>query len=129
MFYLFWDHRSTKIPNAETETNPIDRIVAHLLFLKPVEFRGNHPDKLKSPLSVQCKNKATNLENLPSECMLDEDLKRSQPFSLQGFNNSCLMFNTRPMDQLKTSPCVDTSENVSTNEPADVGVQEREGSH
>ncbi|XP_028785111.1 protein LNK2 isoform X2 [Neltuma alba] len=122
--------RSTTISNAETETNPIDRTVAHLLFHRPLELRGNHRDKLKSPLSanMQCENKSTNLENLPLECLLDEDLKSNQPFSLHGFKNSSSMFEAPPMEQLKKSPCVDTSENASTNKAADVGVQELEAS-
>ncbi|KAI9116623.1 hypothetical protein K1719_012281 [Acacia pycnantha] len=121
-----FSNRSTKISNAETETNPVDRTVAHLLFHGPLELRGNHPDKSKSPRSanMQCENKATNLANLPLECLLDVHLKSNQPFPLQGFKN----FEAPPVDQLKNSPRIDTSENASTNEPADVGVQEFEAS-
>ena len=118
------------MPDAETETNPIDRTVAHLLFHRPLELTGNHYDKLDSSISakIQCESKTANLENLPVGCMPEKGLKSNQQCSHQGFKNSCSLFETRPMDQFKNSPCIDTSENASNNGPAVVGAQELEAS-
>ncbi|KAF7836174.1 protein LNK2-like isoform X1 [Senna tora] len=122
-------NRYPKMTNAETETNPIDRTVAHLLFHRPLEFRGNHPEKLESPVSakIQRETKATNLANFPVECLPTADSKsNNQPFSLPGFENSRSLFEAQPMDQFKTSPCIDPSENASNTESANVGIQELE---
>ncbi|XP_052728433.1 protein LNK2-like [Vigna angularis] len=60
-------NRYVRMPDVETETNPIDRTVAHLLFHSPVELTHNYSDKLESPVStkVQCESKAGNLVNFP----------------------------------------------------------------
>lgn len=116
--------------HAETETNLIDRTVAHLLFHRPLDLRGNHPDKQESHIStkMQCESKATNLTNLPVESLPNEDLKSNQSLSLQGLKNSRSLFEARPVDQFKNSPYIDASENASNNESADSGVQELETS-
>ncbi|THG00871.1 hypothetical protein TEA_011181 [Camellia sinensis var. sinensis] len=38
------------MPDMETETNPIDRTVAHLLFHRPAELSGKHPETPESPV-------------------------------------------------------------------------------
>lgn len=103
------------MPDVETETNPIDRTVAHLLFQRPVELTGTYSDKLESPIStkVQCESKAANLVNFPMKCLAEEDLKSNQQFSHLGSKNSWPSFDAQSMDQMKNSPCIDTSENAS----------------
>ncbi|KAK7283921.1 hypothetical protein RIF29_13670 [Crotalaria pallida] len=117
-------NRYAKIPDVETETNPIDRTVAHLLFHRPLELTGNLPISTK----MQYESKASNLENFPVGCLPNEELKSNQEFSHQGFENSCSLFESQPMNQFKNSPCLDASENASNNEPADAGTQELEAS-
>lgn len=104
-------HRYTRVPDVERETNPIDRTVAHLLFHRPLELTANYFDKLESPIStkMQCERKAANVANFPVTCLPDEDLKSNQQMSHPGFKNSWSLFE----DQIKNSPCVDTSENAS----------------
>ncbi|KAF7824700.1 protein LNK2-like isoform X1 [Senna tora] len=118
-----------RMHDVETETNPIDRTVAHLLFHRPLELTGNYPDKLDSPISakMQIKRKSNPL-NLTSRCLPDEDLKSNQQFSRQRLQNSCSLFEAQPMDQFQNSPCLDTSENASNNGPGNVGAQELEAS-
>ncbi|CAH2041426.1 unnamed protein product [Thlaspi arvense] len=41
------------MPNMETETNPIDRTVAHLLFHRPMESPGIHSEAPESPSSTR----------------------------------------------------------------------------
>lgn len=120
------------MPDVETETNPIDRTVAHLLFHRPLELSGNYPDKRDSPMSAKMhsESKAANLQNLTAKCLSDEDLKSNEQFSPQGLENSCSLFDAQaqPMHQFSNSPCIDTSENASNNELADVGAQALETS-
>ncbi|XP_014501133.1 protein LNK2 [Vigna radiata var. radiata] len=106
-------NRYARMPDVETETNPIDRTVAHLLFHSPVELTQNYSDNLESPVStkVQCESKAANLVNFPMSCLPDEDSKNNQQLSHLGLKNS--WFDTQSMDQIRNSPCVDTSENAS----------------
>lgn len=102
--------------DVETETNPIDRTVAHLLFHRPVELTGNYSDKLETPISskVQCESKAANTANFPISCIPVKDLKSNQQFPHPGLNSSCPSFEAQSMDQIRNSPCIDTSENAST---------------
>ncbi|KAE9620901.1 hypothetical protein Lalb_Chr01g0007921 [Lupinus albus] len=123
-------NRYAKIPDVETETNPIDRAVAHLLFHRPLESMVNHSDKLNLPISakMQYESKGGKLENFPVGCLPGEGLKTDQEFSHQGFKNSCSLFAARPTNQFNNNPCIDTSENASNNEHADVGTHELEAS-
>ncbi|XP_061350014.1 protein LNK2-like isoform X2 [Gastrolobium bilobum] len=97
---------------------------------RPLELTGNYSDKLDSPISskMQCESKAANLENFPTGCLPDEDLKSSQQFSHQELKNSCFLFEAQHMDQCKNCIGIDTSDNASNNETADVGDQEVEAS-
>ncbi|KAL2337153.1 hypothetical protein Fmac_011599 [Flemingia macrophylla] len=106
-------NRYARMPEVETETNPIDRTVAHLLFHRPMELSQNCSDKLESPIStkVQCESKEANLVNFPVSCLPDEDLKNNQHLSHLRIKNS--WFDAQTMDQIKTIPCIDTSENAS----------------
>ena len=106
-------HRYARMPDVETETNPIDRTVAHLLFHRPMELTQNYSDKLESPIStkVQCESKAANPVNFPMSYSQDEDAKNNQQLSHLGFKNPWV--DAQSMDQIKNSPCIDTSENAS----------------
>ncbi|WVY99951.1 hypothetical protein V8G54_026021 [Vigna mungo] len=86
------------MPDVETETNPIDRTVAHLLFHSPVELTQNYSDNLQSPVStkVQCESKAANLVNFPMSCLPDEDSKNNQQLSHLGLKNS---WNLKPLNE------------------------------
>ncbi|KAH8512688.1 hypothetical protein Peur_056519 [Populus x canadensis] len=51
--------RVVKMPEVETETNPVDRTVAHLLFHRPMDIPGKHPETPESPFSTKlpCEHK------------------------------------------------------------------------
>jgi hypothetical protein len=117
------------MPEIETETNPIDRTVAHLLFHRPLELPGKHPDTPESPISskLPCEHKAASLANFPVG-YLPESTKSKQNFPHQGSKNSCPLAEPQHANQFKSSPCIDTSENTSNNEPADGGAMEVEAS-
>lgn len=83
------------MPDVETDTNPIDRMVAHLLFHRPLEFSGKPSDAPSSPVSPSAAFEET--EN-PSEMIFSEG------------------------EQSKNSPAFVTSENVPSAENTD-GVQ------
>ena len=121
-------HRYARMPDVETETNPIDRTVAHLLFHRPLDSTGNHADKLDSPIStkMQSARKTANRANLSVGCLPEEDVKSNQQCTHQGFKNPCSLFEAQAMDQFKNNPCFDTSENASNNRPADVEARELE---
>ena len=61
--------RMVKMPEEETDTNPIDRTVAHLLFHRPVDFAGKHPE---SPVStkIPCEHKTVGIANCQWEACL-----------------------------------------------------------
>lgn len=40
------------MPDVETDTNPIDRTVAHLLFHRPLEFSGRPAETPHTPVSA-----------------------------------------------------------------------------
>ncbi|GER28545.1 hypothetical protein STAS_04343 [Striga asiatica] len=46
--------RFSRMPDVETDTNPIDRTVAHLLFHQPIEFSGKpaEPPESKPPTAI-----------------------------------------------------------------------------
>ncbi|KAJ7982325.1 protein LNK2-like isoform X1 [Quillaja saponaria] len=121
--------RYTGLPDGETETNAIDRAVAHLLFNRPLELPGNHPETLDLPFAtqIQCMRNSADQVNLPIGCM-PGDSESKQHFSHQGFKSSSSLAEVQPVDQCKNSPEIDTSENASNNEPANVGAQEVEAS-
>lgn len=83
------------MPDVETDTNPIDRMVAHLLFRRPLEFSGKPSDAPDSPLSP---NTAFEKRENPSEIIFSEG------------------------NQSKNCPAFITSENASNTENTD-GVQ------
>ncbi|KAK4285390.1 hypothetical protein QN277_002093 [Acacia crassicarpa] len=126
-----FQNRCARTPHGETETNAIDRTVAHFLFHRPLELNGNYADKLESPISARTQNKslAPNQPNLTVKCWPDENMKSTKQFSDLGLKNSSSLIeaHSQPMDQIRNSPCKDT-ESASNNGPADVGAQELETS-
>jgi hypothetical protein len=118
------------MPDIETDTNPIDRTVAHLLFHRPLEFPGKHPDTPESPISAKlpCERRAAGLANLPMVGCLPESTKSIQNFPHQESKISCPLAEPQLADQFKSGPCIDTSKNASNNEPADGGAMAVEAS-
>lgn len=108
------------MPDAETETNPIDRAVARLLFHRPLEQLGKHSETSESP-KFPSDHGTMNLMNLPMGSKL-EIPNVTQKFSHQGSKEPCPVLEPQLIDQFKTSPCFDTSENASNYEPADSGA-------
>ncbi|KAI9215616.1 hypothetical protein POPTR_T126906v4 [Populus trichocarpa] len=102
--------RVVKMPEVETETNPVDRTVAHLLFHRPMDIPGKHPETPESPFSIK----------LP----LSETPKGKPNFSQKGSQLSSLLTNAQPVSQCKSNPCLDASEDASNNGPADEGARE-----
>ncbi|KAJ0101335.1 hypothetical protein Patl1_05408 [Pistacia atlantica] len=111
--------RYLRMPDAETETNPIDRAVAILLFHRPLEQLGKHYETPKSP-KFPTDHGTMNLMNLPMGSK-PEVSNVTQNFSDQGSKEPGPMLEPQPIDRFKTSPCLDTSENASYYEPAGRG--------
>lgn len=118
-------YRMVKMPEVETDTNPIDRTVAHLLFHRPVDFAGKHPDTPESPVSTKlpCEHKTVGIAKL-SMGSLPDSPKSKPNFSQQGSKLSSLLTNFQPAGQCKSNPCLDTSEDASNNGPADEVARE-----
>lgn len=106
-----------RLPDCETETNPIDRTVAHLLFHIPVELSGKQLESSESPLSTKLPSEhraAETIINLPEtfinkRCFGHQESKVCSPILLEP-------------DQYKDGPCVDASANASNNGLADGGA-------
>lgn len=101
--------RFARMPDVETDTNPIDRTVAHLLFHRPLELSGKLP-VLESPLptNLPCERKATAVMSLPEGFF-------SEGYKHPSINIPCLF----TVGNESKRPCPDTSENASNNETAD----------
>ncbi|GFZ02604.1 hypothetical protein Acr_15g0012120 [Actinidia rufa] len=100
-------NRVTPIPDVETQTNPIDRAVAHLLFHRPFESSGKHLETQESPAStlpLQCSPRGFVPDNYRSK----QKVPYHDPHSVAEGDPS-------------RNPCIDTSENASNNEESDAG--------
>ena len=115
--------------DAETETNPIDRTVAHLLFHRPLELSGKHPETPESPASTMfpCECKYTGLMSLQMGCISDNSQVKQNLIQQVSKVPSALV-DPQLVEQFKNSPCIDTSENASNYGPADGEVAEVEAS-
>ena len=113
------------MPEVETETNPVDRTVAHLLFHRPMDIPGKHPDTPESPFSTKLprEHKTMGLAKL-STGSLSETPKGKPNFSQKGSQLSSLLTDAQPASQCKSNPCLDASEDASNNGPADEGARE-----
>ncbi|PPS15195.1 hypothetical protein GOBAR_AA05393 [Gossypium barbadense] len=118
-----------RMSEAETETNPIDRAVAHLLFHRPLELSGKHTETPESPASVKFpfEHKPAGLMSLPMGCVSDKSQVK-QNRSHQVSKVPSPLVDSQPVEQFKSSPCIDTSENASTYGPADGAPEEVEAS-
>ncbi|KAJ4826417.1 hypothetical protein Tsubulata_036687 [Turnera subulata] len=118
-------NRNAKMPEVETETNPIDRTVAHLLFHRPLELSGKPPDTPESPASIKLphERKREVAVKLPAGCMPETPHNR-QNFYQQGTKRSCPLADPEPGIQSVNNVPLDSSENASNNEPADEGRRE-----
>ncbi|KAB2627428.1 hypothetical protein D8674_021046 [Pyrus ussuriensis x Pyrus communis] len=112
-------NRFGRIPDLETETNPIDRTVAHLLFHRPLDSSGKKSDAFESPTPTKlpCECKTAGLVNLSNECFTDS-VKIKQCCPRQGSESCCPSADPGSVDQFKYSHLMDISENASNNGPA-----------
>ncbi|XVF41143.1 hypothetical protein PTKIN_Ptkin01aG0256500 [Pterospermum kingtungense] len=112
---------------AETETNPIDRAVAHLLFHRPLELSGRHPETPESPASAKfpSERKSAGLTILQMGCISDNSQVKQNltPLVPKGL---CSSMDPQCVEQFKNSPCMDPSENASNYRPANGGIAEVE---
>ncbi|XP_039172247.1 protein LNK2 isoform X5 [Eucalyptus grandis] len=104
-------NREVKPADVETDTNPIDRAVAHLLFHRP--FSTKLPGTPESLISQKLphKHKAQELANVQNEG-LSKILKTESQSSLQGSESTDQMTDTHQINQFKNSTSMDTSENA-----------------
>lgn len=108
-------NRLSNMPDVETETNSIDRTVAHLLFHRPLESSEKHAERPESSSSANasCKRKADLMSTqLPQN--LGNDINVSQDGA-----KASLLFTEA--DQLKTSPSLDIPE-ISSADEANAGA-------
>ncbi|KAJ6414442.1 hypothetical protein OIU84_003440 [Salix udensis] len=108
--------RMVKMPEVETETNPVDRTVAHLLFHRPMDFHGKHPDTPESPVSTKlpCEHKTLGIAKLPMGS-LPETPKSKPNLSQKGSQLSSHLTNAQPTSHCKSNPCLEASEDASNN--------------
>ncbi|KAL4366773.1 hypothetical protein GQ457_05G021620 [Hibiscus cannabinus] len=114
-----------RMSDAETETNPIDRTVAHLLFHRPLELSGKHPETPESPASIS-ERKAASLMSLPMGCISDNSqVKQNLAHQVSKVPPP---LDHQHVEQFKNNHRMDTSENESNYRPSDGGVAEVEAS-
>ncbi|PSS24328.1 hypothetical protein CEY00_Acc09250 [Actinidia chinensis var. chinensis] len=107
--------RVTPIPDVETQTNPIDRAVAHLLFHRSFESSGKHPETPESPASTKLPLQCSPRGFVPDNYRSEQKVSYHDPHSVAEGDQS-------------RSPCIDTSENASNNEESDGGGMEIDAS-
>lgn len=114
--------RFTRMPDAETETNPIDRTVAHLLFHRPLDFSGKPAEAPELPVSAKLpyERKSTSLTGNFLES--SENMQITSPHE----SKSLGIFSEG--DQSKNSLRLDTSENASNAEVTDEKVKKMKAS-
>lgn len=82
----------TRIPDVETETNRIDRAVAHLLFHRP-ELSGKHSQTPESPslTKLPCEINTGGLLSSPREFLSDNSRREQKPhFIVENAANEAL---------------------------------------
>ncbi|XP_015055426.1 protein LNK2 isoform X2 [Solanum pennellii] len=107
-------------PHVETETNPIDRTVAHLLFYNPSELPSKLAEFPKSSMfsMLNCEREAIGSPSFPSR-FSQQNSETNSTTALQGPKAST---SHNEVDIMRSSPCTETSENASNNEGADGSV-------
>ncbi|KAK6933948.1 hypothetical protein RJ641_036842 [Dillenia turbinata] len=118
-----------RISSTEAETNPIDRTVAHLLFHRPLELSGNHLEALESPVSVKlpAERGTANFISLTTG-FLPGNTNEKHNWPQAGSNVPCATSEPHQANQIKSSPCMDLSENASNTEPPEQGAPDVEAS-
>ncbi|KAI3445115.1 hypothetical protein Pfo_001780 [Paulownia fortunei] len=103
--------RFTRMPDVETDTNPIDRTVAHLLFHRPLEFSGKPAETPELPVSANLpyERKANSLKGSSVKGYFPESFENTQ-ISPQGSKSPGIFSEG---NQSKIGPCFVTSENAS----------------
>lgn len=111
--------------DTETETNPIDRTVAHLLFHRPMELPDKYFETPDSPASakISSEHRSAGSENVSSLC-LSESSKQKQNFVYQGSVVPHPLTEKQHIDNPKSGPRLETSENASNTELAEGGLTE-----
>ncbi|KAK4411122.1 protein LNK2 [Sesamum angolense] len=124
--YIVSHERFPKMPDVETDTNPIDRTVAHLLFHRPLDFSGKPAETPESPLSanVPYERKANPLKS-SAKGYFPESFENTQMTSPQGSKSPGIFSKA---DQSRNGPCFIPSENAPKNENADLGQKKIETS-
>ncbi|XP_075501000.1 protein LNK2-like isoform X8 [Primulina tabacum] len=119
--YIDTHERTSTISDEETDTNPIDRTVAHLLFRRPVELSGKLSKKHDSPVSayISHERKPRTLESIEKEHFPDT-FEKAQVESPDGSKTFRVYFDK---DQSKNSPRLDTPQNMSNIEAATSGMK------
>lgn len=105
--------------DAETDTNPIDRTVAHLLFHRPFDVTAKQSEARNLPVSIQALPgaNAVSLVDLPTEYSKDNaELKH---IVLPHKESESPFPATEPQlgSELHGSSCMDVSDKTSTHEP------------
>ncbi|XP_043699534.1 protein LNK2-like isoform X2 [Telopea speciosissima] len=123
-------NRSTSELDAETETNPIDRTMAHLLFYQPTEssarpVQDGEMPKSTVPTKLPFEPKIEGLVKLPMEC-LSESSTEKQSVSHPEAKSPCTFSEAQHEGQFSGSPYIIT--NASNNDPEDGGVMDIEAS-
>ncbi|XP_043690743.1 protein LNK2-like isoform X2 [Telopea speciosissima] len=118
--------------DAETETNPIDRTVAHLLFYRPPEssaipIHDGEIPRPPIPNKLSCEARIEGLVNLPMEC-LSENSTEKQSVSNPGTKTPSTFPEPQHEDKFRGSPYINTPVDTSNNEPGYGGVMEVEAS-
>ncbi|KZV47294.1 hypothetical protein F511_07717 [Dorcoceras hygrometricum] len=104
----------TGIPDVETNTNPIDRIVAHLLFHTPMESSGELPETPNIPVSA-----TPFYERKPnsSKCSANARVpEMSNSPKVMVPHASKIPCSNVVKGQSKNEPCLDALENASSDE-------------
>ncbi|KAL3348339.1 hypothetical protein AABB24_021814 [Solanum stoloniferum] len=107
-------------PHVETETNPIDRTVAHLLFYNPSELPSKLAEFPKSSMfsMLNCERDAIGSPSFPSTF----SQQNSETNSTTAFQGPKASTSYNEVNIMRSSPCTETSENASNNEGADGSV-------
>lgn len=110
--------RYSRMPEMETETNPIDRVVAHLLFQRRSHLSGKHIGAPTLPICSMLPHGCTS-PGLPNSSMgtLPESSKNNQICSQQGSKAYQGVAQLQKVDQFGRSSTVDASQTASNNDP------------
>ncbi|XP_042479918.1 protein LNK2-like isoform X3 [Macadamia integrifolia] len=115
--------------DAETETNPIDRTVAHLLFYQPPESsaRPVHDGEISGPPipnKLSCEPRMEGLLNLPMECLSENSTEKKSVCHPGTKAPGTFPEPQHEEDKFTGSPYINTPEDALNNELEVGGVME-----